>query len=114
MSEFVAVAVGGVLGAWARFLLGERVERTALDTLAVNVLGSFLLGVVLASTAGDAVVALAGVGFCGAFTTFSSFAVETVELSQDGEPGLAAANATITLGGAVVAVLAGYATVGAL
>jgi fluoride ion exporter CrcB/FEX len=47
------VGLGGVAGALARHLLGERVETGTRDTLAVNVLGSFLLGALVAVPVGD-------------------------------------------------------------
>jgi CrcB protein len=69
-------------------------------------------GVLGLDVGGPAMLALA-VGFCGAFTTFSSFAVETVRLVEDGHLALATANVIVTLGAALVAVLAGTAAVGA-
>jgi CrcB protein len=110
----VLVGAGGVCGAVARHLLGERVDARAGDTLAVNLLGSFLLGAVLAAEPGPALVHFFGTGFCGALTTFSSFAVDTVRLAEDGEPGLAAGNAAINLVGALLAVAAGGLAAGLL
>jgi CrcB protein len=108
----LAVGLGGAAGALARSAVAEAIDRRAIDVLAVNVLGSVLLGVVLgAGVAGPRYLALA-VGFCGAFTTFSSFAVETVRLAEDGEPVAAAANAVGTLGLAVAGVATGVAVGG--
>lgn len=89
-----AVALGGLVGAPARYLLDRLVSArrdavTPWSTFGVNVSGSLVLGLLtglgqhghLPATAG----ALAGTGFCGAFTTFSTFTVETVRLVQDGE-----------------------------
>lgn len=103
MNPFLLAAVGGVAGAVARYLVGESVEADTTDTLVVNVLGSLLLGVVLAVPASDATVLTAGTGFCGAFTTFSSFAVEVVGLAEDGRHRRAALYATGTLLAALVA-----------
>jgi len=102
-----AVGVGGTLGALARVGVGARFERRGGDTLVVNVLGSLLLGVVLAAPTGGPVRLAAGVGFCGAFTTFSSFAVDTVGLAEAGHPRRAAVYAVGTLGLAASAVLLG-------
>lgn len=110
----LAVGVGGSAGALARYWVGLTLERRALDTLAVNVLGSLLLGIVLGVDLGGPASLAIGVGFCGAFTTFSSFAVETVRLADDGDVALAVANALGTLALAVVAVLVGLAAGGVL
>jgi CrcB protein len=101
------VGAGGVAGALSRHLLGERIDAHTRDTLAVNVLGSFLLGVVTAAPIGDAVLLAVGTGFCGAFTTFSTFAFETVRLAEEGEGRRAVSNALVTLFAALVAVGAG-------
>ena len=108
------VALGGALGAVCRHLVDTHIERARVDTLVVNVLGSLLLGFVLAAPLGESAVALAGTGFCGAFTTFSSFAFETVRLAETGDPRRALGNAAVNLAGAVAAVLVGGAVVGAL
>jgi CrcB protein len=79
------VFVGGAIGAPTRYLLDRLVQarhpwRFPLGTLAVNVIGCFLLGVLAASAASSQQHALLGTGFCGGLTTFSTFSVETVEL----------------------------------
>lgn len=103
----VLVGVGGSLGAVARHLLGTRVESDVVDTVLVNALGSLALGAVLAASIGDAGVLLFGTGFCGAFTTFSTFAVETVRLAERGHTRRAVGNAAGTLALALLAVAAG-------
>lgn len=110
----LAVGVGGSAGALARYAVGLALERRALDTLAVNVIGSFLLGVVLGAGVGGPSYLAAAVGFCGAFTTFSSFAVETVRLAEDGETVVAVGSAVGTLALALVAVFVGAALGGPL
>ena len=106
----VLVGLGGVCGALARFLVGERIETRTVDTLAVNVLGSVALGALAATPLDSAPSLLLGVGFCGAFTTFSSFAVETVQLYEAGQRRRAALNA----GGTLLAALLGVALGSAL
>jgi len=113
-SPFLLVGVGGVLGALARHLLGERIETRTVDTLAVNVLGSFLLGLLVAVPVDDSLLLLFGTGFCGAFTTFSTFAFETVRLFETGERRRAVATATLNLAGALAAVALGAAVAGGL
>jgi fluoride exporter len=95
MSLAVLIGVGllGGAGAIARFVLDGAVSRAAagsfpLGTLTVNLLGAFALGVLAgAGVAGDA-SRLAATGFIGAFTTFSTWALESHRLSEDGELGL--------------------------
>ncbi|RNJ27451.1 fluoride efflux transporter FluC [Halosegnis longus] len=101
------VAVGGAVGAVCRHVVDEHIGRARVDTLVVNVLGSLLLGFVLAAPLGESAVALAGTGFCGAFTTFSSFAFETVRLAEDGFGRAAAVNAVGTFALAAVGVAVG-------
>ena len=105
----LAVGLGGVAGALARYGVGLAIEGRARDTLAVNVVGSFVLGVVLGVDVGTTALLAIGVGFCGAFTTFSSFAVETIRLLEDDYPRAAAVNAVGTLVLAVLAVVVGTA-----
>jgi CrcB protein len=87
---FAWVVVGAAVGAPARYAVSRGLNRLRgfpWGTLAVNVSGSFVLGVVLghvaASEAGPARGWQVGVvAFCGAFTTYSAFAVESVELDR--------------------------------
>jgi CrcB protein len=113
-SPFLLVGAGGVLGALARHLVGERIETGLVDTLAVNVLGSFLLGVLVAVPVGEQLLLVIGTGFCGAFTTFSSFAFETVRQFETGNRRRAAVNAGVNLAGALAAVFLGSWLVGLL
>ncbi len=81
------VGFGGAIGAILRYLVGEVVpaESIPLDTLTVNVLGSFALGLVTAIGASTEIALLVGTGTCGSFTTYSSFSVETVRLWERGK-----------------------------
>jgi CrcB protein len=105
LGAFLLVGFGGAAGALARHLVG-RVVAGRRATLAVNVLGSVALGAVVSTGAAtDGSVALAlGTGFCGAFTTFSSFAVGVVELAADGREGVAVRFAAVNLVGALMGV----------
>jgi CrcB protein len=95
LAPYLLVGVGGFLGANARFLLarwvGVLVEtRFPLGTFLINMSGSFLLGVIGTVVSqkvfgnSDAVRLALGVGFLGAFTTFSTFEFETHALFEDG------------------------------
>jgi len=99
------VGFGGALGALCRYGVGQLIEpqRFPLATFTVNVAGSFLLGLVTFSGVGESVLLFVGVGFCGAFTTFSSFSVDTIQLWEEGYPDLAVVYA---VGNIVVSVLA--------
>jgi len=100
--QLVAVAAGGAIGAVLRWLASSSVQKLASGafpwgTFFVNALGSFLLGFLfvwlLERSAGSELWRLAiTVGFLGAFTTFSTYSLESVRLLQEGAYGLALGN----------------------
>ncbi|CAL9335687.1 Putative fluoride ion transporter CrcB [Nocardiopsis dassonvillei] len=109
--------LGGALGAAARHLIGRAAGARATTpfpwgTLAVNVLGSAVLGVLtgLATRGGvpEAVRLTLGVGFCGALTTYSTFSYETLMLAEAGRRRTAAVNVLAGLAAGIGA-LAGAA-----
>lgn len=109
---WVAVFVGGAVGAPARYLLDRFVSaRTASafpwGTFCVNVIGSFILGAAAAGMDGTA-YALVGTGFCGALTTFSTFSFEAWRLAETGrlQTALAYVGASVLVG--VLAAAAGW------
>lgn len=116
----VLVAVAGAAGAVLRYRLGLLIGGRAFPwaTLAVNVSGCFLLAVVLAGPAtarwGAATTVAVGVGFLGAYTTFSTFGYETFTLLRTDQLASAAAYVTTSLAGGLLATAAGYATARAL
>jgi CrcB protein len=76
----VYVVLGAALGATTRYVVGHLLDRRVpWGTVLVNVLGSFALGVLSGLAVSGAPMALLGVGFCGALTTYSAFAVQTVD-----------------------------------
>jgi CrcB protein len=114
---YLAISIGAVLGANARFLLGEWVASrlgTAFPygTLIINVSGSFLVGIVLTVVAERAgapwwVRPTLAIGFLGSYTTFSTFSYETLSLAQNGSLVLAAANVAGSVVAALLAVVLG-------
>lgn len=80
--NILLVAVGGFFGSITRFLIADSLKRHVVGTFAVNVTGSFLLAVIFhyytQNAISDGLWLLLGVGFCGAYTTFSAFGLETV------------------------------------
>lgn len=98
------VGLGGAFGAIARHAVDIALTGGRRSTLAVNLLGSTALGALVASSPTGATLALAGTGFCGAFTTFSSFAVNVVSAADTGEYRLAAVDAVGTLAAALLGV----------
>lgn len=106
------VIVGGAVGAALRFLTDRWVQSRHASafpwgTWTVNVVGSFVLGVVVAGTSGWWPT-LAGTGFCGALTTFSTFGFESVRLAQDDDRATALANVAGSLTAGLVAVCLGW------
>jgi CrcB protein len=109
MTAFLLVAAGGALGAAARYALVTLLPaRFPWAVLLANVAGSLVLGILLVSAQGDLML-LAGVGFCGALTTFSTFALDTLVLAREGRPRASAANVGLSVAACIAAVVAGMA-----
>lgn len=110
------VALGAAIGTPLRLVAGHALDRSVpWGTLVVNLAGSFGLGLCVGWSLDGAALALVGTGFCGGLTTFSAFAVQTVDLAgvpeEDGAPGRgrarSAAYALATVLGALAACGAG-------
>jgi CrcB protein len=117
-----AIALGGAAGTLARYGLGGYVQRFAgtfpLSTLVINVLGSFALGFLvrylLATTYSPELRAGLTIGFCGGFTTFSTFSYETARLLEDGSYGRAGAYVLASVALSLAATFGGLAAARAL
>ena len=113
------IALGGIAGTLSRYgLEGWIQSRTAthfpLGTLTVNITGSLLLGFIIRVATGTALIspdirAAVTIGFCGAFTTMSTFSYESVALLNDGDYVRAALYMSATIAGCVGAVMLGAA-----
>lgn len=99
------VALGAAVGAPLRLLAGHHLDRrTHWGTLTVNLLGSALLGWLVGHGVDGRPLLLVGTGFCGAFTTYSAVAVQSV--NRGGWTGLAYATGTVV--GCLATAWAGY------
>ncbi len=86
--NLLLVALGGALGSLIRYLLtyfttliGASNEWTIL---LINIIGSFLIGILIVLASGELYL-FAAVGFCGGFTTFSTFSLQALQLFQSGQ-----------------------------
>jgi CrcB protein len=123
---YLLVGLGGALGSIARVGLSGLVassigETFPFGTLAVNIIGSFVIGFFGALTAPDGRVFVGSLGrqfvmagLCGGFTTFSSFSLQSLALMQDGEWGYAGANVAGSVAACLVSVWLGVICANAL
>ena len=120
MHKALIVGLGGFVGSMGRYLVSGAVQRAIggamfpYGTLAVNLLGSGLIGLLAAAADtrnvfGPDVRALVFIGGRGGFTTFSSFAYETLALGRDGQTLRATGNVLVTVLGCLLAAWAGGA-----
>ena len=121
VSTYLWVAFGGAIGRVARFWMANAAAaltgpRFPWGTIAINIIGSFVIGLV--AYAGTPIGrmplsfdirAFILVGICGVYTTFSSFSLQTLELARNGDWLYAGANIVISVVVCLLAVWAGYA-----
>ena len=116
MQSILLVGVGGFLGAVARFGMARFVYSLGsvpfpLATLVINVSGSFALGFVYRYFENhpylSSIVLFAGIGFMGAFTTFSTFSIETLNLVRKGAIAMATLNVMLSVGLCLLGVYGG-------
>jgi fluoride exporter len=125
MATYLWVALGGALGSVARYWMTNAVAaltgpRFPWGTIIINVVGSFVIGLVAYATAPVGRVPISFdirafilVGICGGYTTFSSFSVQTLELARQGYWLEAGANIVLSVVLCLAAVWGGYALAGA-
>ena len=106
MITLLAVSAAAALGAPARYLLdraiaGRRSSALPLGTMTINLTGAFVLGMLTGLAAHHGmpkeVLVVLGTGFCGAYTTFSTFSYETMRLVEDGSIAEASTNVAVSL-----------------
>ncbi len=107
MSQLLQIIIGGALGTVSRYAVSVLVYRSAgtdfpYGTLVVNLTGCFLIGFLASVTEdrlllGSNIRAFLMIGFCGAFTTFSTFILETANLIKDGETSRALVNVLLSV-----------------
>ena len=116
---YLLIALGGAAGSVLRYLVGGAVQRMSdsgfpVGTMVVNVSGCFIIGVLvrqfLNMQLSPELRALLIVGFCGGFTTFSTFSAETLGLIEGGEYGRAAGYVVLSVTLCLAATLAGMTT----
>jgi fluoride exporter len=118
MQTILAIAGAGAVGSVSRYLLGVYVQRSThlafpIGTLVVNVLGSLLIGLLAGHFMNDESLPVLKsalmVGFCGGFTTFSAFSLETFGLLAGGEYAKAAGYVLASVALCLLATGAGFA-----
>lgn len=116
MSIYLWMAIAGLggIGAAGRFLLDAAISSRAggsfpVGTLAVNLSGAFLLGLLLGASLGGSAYTLAGSATLGSFTTFSTWMLETQRLGEDGESRSLAANLLVSIAFGLAAAAIGRA-----
>jgi CrcB protein len=112
LALIAGIGVAGGVGAIARFLLdGAMAARLGTEfpygTLAVNLTGAFVLGMLAGATLSDDAYRVAATGLIGAYTTFSTWMFESHRLGEDGRLRLGAANVAVSLVLGLLAVWAG-------
>lgn len=119
LSNYIWIAFGAVVGASARYFLSILIARNVsttfpYGTLLINITGSLVLGFFLVFSTERALLdprwrLLVAVGFCGSYTTFSSYAFESFALMEQGQWLLTGINMVASNGLCLAAVLAGAA-----
>ena len=119
LSNYLWIALGAVVGASARYFLSILIARNVsttfpYGTLLINITGSLVLGFFLVFSTERALLdprwrLLVAVGFCGSYTTFSSYAFESFALMEQGQWLLTGINMVASNGLCLAAVLAGAA-----
>ena len=115
LTPMISVALGGAIGASARYLTGQALLRVTggfpWGTLTVNILGSLLMGLafVILSQSGPKWMPLLMTGVLGGFTTFSAFSLDAFQLYERGQSGAALSYVVASVVFSIAALIAGIA-----
>lgn len=95
LKQLILIGIGGGLGSALRYYLSQLLHtyqwsKFNLGTLSVNIIGSFLIGLLMGyalknEPENNYLISFAVIGFCGGFTTFSSFSLDNLELLKQGD-----------------------------
>lgn len=115
IKNLLLVGLGGALGSMLRYVTGLLIHTRVFPyaTLAVNITGSFIIGIVFAMSIQQEPLSnnwklFLATGICGGFTTFSAFALENMGLLQNGKYGMAIAVISLSVILGIVATFLGY------
>jgi CrcB protein len=120
VGSFVAIGVGAAFGAWSRWGLGLLLNSLhpaiPLGTLAVNLIGGYLIGIVMAVLSGEHSISpemrlLITTGFLGGLTTFSTFSAESVDLLTRAQYGWASVHIMSHLFGSLLMTALGFLSI---
>lgn len=121
LKEIIWVGAGSAIGGISRFAIGKWVSNLTslsfpLSTFSINILGSFLIGLLLGIQNKNAIapsmLLFLSTGFCGGFTTFSTFSLENLSLIKQGNIGIAFFYMAVSLIFGLAAVYIGMIVIG--
>ena len=115
LRNLLLVGLGGSIGSMIRYAVFLLIRSRSFPyaTLSVNIIGSFIIGLVFALSIKEAGLSsnwrlFLATGICGGFTTFSAFSLENMELMQGGRTGLAITYIALSIVLGIAATFAGY------
>jgi fluoride exporter len=118
IKNLLLVGLGGSIGSMARYAASLLIKSKAfpyatLSTLSVNIIGSFIIGLVFAFSTKEQGISnnwklFLATGICGGFTTFSAFSLENMQLFQSGKIGMAVIYICLSVVLGIVATFLGY------
>ena len=115
IKNLLLVGLGGAVGSMLRYAIGLLINSKHFPyaTLAVNIIGSFIIGIIFAMSVREEALSsqwklFLATGICGGFTTFSAFTLENMELLQSGKTGMVLIYILLSIVLGIVAAFFGY------